>query len=168
MSAMIPMRRKDREVTDFDTAVRIVDRCDILRLGLADGDYPYIVPVNFAYTADHGQLVFYIHGAMAGRKYELLKKNPACSFELDYDLGLKLMPDHKDVTTRYASVMGAATAEFLEGEERQRAIDEIIMARYEGLRNFEYNRPNVPHTAVIRLTVTDWSAKSNLKGEADL
>lgn len=46
------MRRKDREVTDFDTIVGIIDECDILRLGLADGDYPYIVPVNFAYTVE--------------------------------------------------------------------------------------------------------------------
>ena len=44
----IPMRRKDREVTDFDSIVRIIDKCDVLRLGLADGDYPYIVPVNFS------------------------------------------------------------------------------------------------------------------------
>ena len=72
--AKIPMRRKDREVTDFDKIVKIIDQCDILRLGIADGDYPYIVPVNFAYTVEGEQICFYIHGATAGRKYELLKK----------------------------------------------------------------------------------------------
>ena len=37
------MRRKDREVTDFDEIVKIIDECEVLRLGLVDGDYPYIM-----------------------------------------------------------------------------------------------------------------------------
>ena len=44
------MRRKDREVTDFETIVQIIDECQIIRIGLADGEFPYIVPLNFAYT----------------------------------------------------------------------------------------------------------------------
>lgn len=69
------MRRKDREITDFNEIRKIIDACEILRLGLADGDFPYIVPVNFAYTVTDGQICFYIHGAVAGRKYELLCRN---------------------------------------------------------------------------------------------
>lgn len=68
------MRRKDREITDFSEILKIVDACEILRLGLADGHFPYIVPVNFAYTVNDKQFYFYIHGAMAGRKYELLRQ----------------------------------------------------------------------------------------------
>ena len=48
----VPMRRKDREVKEFDKIIKIIDKCEIIRLGLADGDYPYIVPVNFSYTVD--------------------------------------------------------------------------------------------------------------------
>ncbi len=166
--AKIPMRRKDREVTDFDKIVKIIDQCDILRLGIADGDYPYIVPVNFAYTVEGEQICFYIHGATAGRKYELLKKNPVCSFEMDYNHGLKLMPEKRDITTRYASVMGEAKVEFLEGDEKRRVIEEIVLGRDEKTRNFNYMNENLPVTAVIRLTVTDFSAKSNIKGEADI
>ena len=43
------MRRKDREVTGFSEIMKIVEQCEIVRLGLSDGDYPYIVPKNFAY-----------------------------------------------------------------------------------------------------------------------
>ena len=168
MAAKIPMRRKDREITDFQKILQIVDQCEILRLGLADGDYPYIVPLNFAYTVEGEQLYLYIHGAMAGRKYEMLKKNPVCSFEMDLNRGLKCIPEKGDVTTKYASVMGKARAEFLEGEEKQRAVDEVLMARSELTRNFPYHKTMIPHTAVIRLVVTEWSGKSNIKGEADL
>lgn len=69
------MRRKDREVTDFDTIVKIINECDIIRLGLSDGDFPYIVPVNFAYSVEGQKICFYIHGAMAGRKFELMNRN---------------------------------------------------------------------------------------------
>lgn len=70
------MRRKDREITDINEIIKIIDECEIIRLGLADGDFPYIVPLNFAYDVKDNQIAFYIHGAMAGRKYELLMKNP--------------------------------------------------------------------------------------------
>ena len=76
MSGKHPMRRKDRAVTDFQKIVQIIDECEILRLGLADGEYPYIVPVNFGYTVEGEQICFYIHGAQAGRKYELLRSHP--------------------------------------------------------------------------------------------
>ncbi len=65
------MRRKDREVTDFQEIVKIIDACQIMRLGLSDGDFPYIVPVNFAYEIKERK-IFYIHGAMAGRIYDVL------------------------------------------------------------------------------------------------
>lgn len=163
------MRRKDREITDFQTIIEIVDECDIVRLGLSDGDYPYIVPVNFAYTVEEDELFLYIHGAQAGRKYELLCKNPVCSFEMDIPLQMDCIAEKKDVTMRYKSVMGKATAIFLEGKEREKAIDDIIMARYEETKNFDYNRAAVKHTAVIRLAVTELTAKANLlNGGADI
>lgn len=156
------MRRKDREVTDFTEIIKIIEKCEIVRLGLADGDFPYIVPVNFAFTVSSGQVELYIHGAMAGRKYELLRKNPVCSFEMDIPLKIECLYEKKDVTMRYQSVMGRARAEFLEGEEKQRALDEVIMARHEETRKFEYQKSAVARTAVVRLTVLEITAKANM------
>lgn len=85
------MRRKDREVTDFETILGIIDECNIIRIGLADGDFPYIVPLNFAYTVSDQQIEFYVHGTMAGRKYELMNKNRKCSFEMDIPLEMDCM-----------------------------------------------------------------------------
>ena len=163
------MRRKDREITDFNIMISIIDECDIIRIGLADGEFPYIVPVNFAYTVDENQQIkFYIHGAMAGRKYELMQKNQKCSFELDIPLEMDCIYEKKDVTMRYKSVMGTAEIRFLDGEEKQSAIDNIIMNRYDETRNFEYNKSVVRRTAVAELTVLSWTAKINpIKGGAD-
>lgn len=163
------MRRKDREVTDLDSILRIIDECQIIRLGLADGNFPYIVPMNFAYTAEGNEICFYIHGAMAGRKYEMLKANPFCSFEMDIPLEMDCIVEKGDVTMRYKSVMGKCRVEFLEAEEKQAAIDQIIMARYEATRSFNYNRQTVKRTAVAKLTVIELSAKVNpVRGGADI
>lgn len=163
------MRRKDREVTDFSEIVKIIDECNIIRIGLADGDFPYIVPLNFGYTAENRQISFFIHGAMAGRKYEMLTKNSYCSFEMDIALKMDCMVDKKDVTMRYKSVMGKAKVTLLEGGEKQKAIDEVIMNRYEETRNFVYDKAMVPRTAVFKLDVIEISAKSNpLNSGADI
>ena len=41
------MRRHDREITDKNEILEIMDRCDVCRLAFNDGDYPYILPLNF-------------------------------------------------------------------------------------------------------------------------
>lgn len=162
------MRRKDREVTDFETIIDIIDECNIIRIGLADGNFPYIVPLNFAYTVSGKQVAFYVHSAMVGRKYDLMKKNRKCSFEMDIPLEIDCIVEKKDVTMRYKCVMGTADITFLEGEEKQNAIDNIIMNRYEETRNFDYNRKMVAVTMVAKLTVIDLTAKVNpIGGGAD-
>lgn len=103
------MRRKDREVTDFNKIVSIIDKCEIIRIGLADGDYPYVVPLNFHYEIKEGNhLNFYIHGAMAGRKYELMQKNKKCSFEKDIPLKIDYLYDCHDITSKANPVNGGA------------------------------------------------------------
>ena len=156
------MRRKDREIKDFAAACRIVENCEILRLGLTDGDlYPYIVPVNFGYETDGGQLRFYIHSAKAGRKYELMRQNGVCSFEMDGGHALFIDHETRNVTMHYQCLMGRASIEFLEEpEEKRRALD-ILMARDEHTRGYEYDLTPIPRTAVARLTVTEWTCKTN-------
>ena len=44
---MTDMRRKDREITESNDILKIVDEAKILHLGLFDGDYPYVVPLHY-------------------------------------------------------------------------------------------------------------------------
>lgn len=41
------MRRRDREIKEFDRIVEIVKKCDVCRIAVNDGEFPYIVPLNF-------------------------------------------------------------------------------------------------------------------------
>lgn len=41
------MRRSDREVTDFNEIVAIINKCDYIRLGFSSEPVPYILSLNF-------------------------------------------------------------------------------------------------------------------------
>ncbi len=154
------MRRKDREVQDFEQIIEIIETCDTIRLGLSDGDYPYIVPMNFGYEIIDGQIYFYIHGAQSGRKIDLIKRNQVCSFEMDCSHLIELLPERGSVTMRYKCLMGKAKIDLLDGEEKQHGID-VLMNRYEETKNFNYSREAVSHTMTARLAVTEYSGKVN-------
>ena len=67
------MRRKDREITDFDEMMKIIAKCDTCRLVLFDDEFPYIVPLNFGTDVEEGQLYLYFHSAKVGTKLDLIK-----------------------------------------------------------------------------------------------
>ena len=77
------MRRADRELTDREEIKRILEEAKVLRLGLKDGDYPYVVPLHYGYVYEGDVLRFYMHGAKAGKKYELVKADSHAFVELD-------------------------------------------------------------------------------------
>lgn len=77
------MRRSDREIKDFDEIIEVINKCDVCRLAINDGDYPYIVPMNFGLNIEDGKVVLYFHCASEGKKLELLRKNNKVAFEMD-------------------------------------------------------------------------------------
>lgn len=165
------MRRKDREVTDFNKIVEIISHCEIIRIGLTDGEYPYIVPLNFSYEADEasGKIIFYIHGAMAGRKYGLLRKNKKCSFEMDNFIKIDYLYEHHDITTRYESVMGTADVEEIQLEDKEKIMQEKVLSRWEEASKFPWNKAALAHCGMFKIIVNSISAKANpLKGGPDL
>lgn len=168
------MRRKDREITDFKKLVEIINHCEVIRLGLFDEnekDFPYIVPVNFSFEANEacGQICFYIHGAMAGRKYDLLKKNQKCSFEMDNQLKIDYLYDCHDITTRYECVMGTATVEEIPTADKEKIMQEKVLCRWDEAKTFPWNKDSLNRCAMFRLVVKTISGKMNpLQGGADL
>ena len=57
------MTRREREVTDINEILKIMDACKIVHVGLVDGDQPYVLPMNYGYTYKDGKMVIYLHGA---------------------------------------------------------------------------------------------------------
>ena len=52
------MTRREREVTDINEILKIMDACKIVHvMGLVDGDQPYVLPMNYGYTYEDGKMV---------------------------------------------------------------------------------------------------------------
>ena len=51
------MTRRELEITDITEILKIMDSTKILHLGLSDGGWPYVVPMNFGYTYADGHMV---------------------------------------------------------------------------------------------------------------
>lgn len=151
------MRRSDREITDLDEIVRIIEKCDVCRLALHDGEYPYILPLNFGLERQGNALNLYFHGAAEGKKYELLARDDRVSFEMD--CGHQLHYDRKRgyCTMEYQSVIGRGRVEVVPESEKMRAL-ECLMAHYH-MGGAYFDPAALPRTTVLRLNVEAWTGK---------
>ena len=155
------MRRKDREITEFEEIIDVMERCGVCRLALHDEEYPYIVPLNFGMQVEEGQIVLYFHGAEKGKKYELIKKNNKASFEMDCTTQLVTILEDSNCTMNYESVIGQGRVEILSENEKEQALD-ILMRHYRE-EDFPYNKAVIPKTTVFKLTVEKCSGKRRMK-----
>lgn len=151
------MRRKDREITDFDEMMRIVEKCDTCRLAINDGDYPYIVPLNFGTDVEDGQLYLYFHSANAGTKLDLLAKNNKVTFEMDCEHNIILYKERMSCTMGYASVIGHGTVEFVKEEDKFEALKKLM--RHYHSEDFVFNTDMMKVTTVFRVKVSDMTGK---------
>lgn len=66
---MAMMTRRERQVTDPEKILEILQRSKVVHLGLCDGNQPYVVPM-ITVMKGRRALDLYLHGAPQGRKYE--------------------------------------------------------------------------------------------------
>ena len=161
----ILMRRRDREVTDLGEIVAIIGRCEVLHLGLVDDGKPYIVPLNYGFEEKDGQITLVFHSAQEGRKIDIIKRNPSACFELSRIH--KIIRGEKPAgwTARYESVIGYGDVEIIENVAEKTAAMDLIMKKhgYEGVP--EYAPQAIDETAICKLTVSEITAKRNMKPE---
>ena len=151
------MRRKDREITDFQEIIEVIKGCDVCRIALNDGDYPYIVPLNFGLDVQGEQVFFYFHSAQEGKKLELLARDNRAAFEMDCDHKFILYEERMSCTMGYASVMGHGIIEAVPEEEKYEAL-KILMRQYHA-EDFRFSLDQMKVTTVLKMTVLDMTGK---------
>lgn len=158
------MRRNDREITNFEDILSIMEQCDVCRLALNDTDAPYILPLNFGMERKDKQIYLYFHGASEGRKYELLAQNNTVSFEMDCAHRLVTDVEKGHCTMEYKSVIGQGTVDIVtEDKEKAHALTRL-MNHYHKVP-VAYNPAAIPRTTVMRLTIQRMTAKARLVKE---
>lgn len=157
------MRRKDREVQSFEEIIKIIEKCDVCRLGLSVDNRPYVVPLNFGYEVMDGKISFYFHGASVGKKIEMIQKNPNVCFEMDCDHKLYERELAHEFSFEYSSVIGFGQIQLLSDlTERNHALQRI-MHHYTGRADYDLKDSIVNRLAILRLEVSEISGKSNKK-----
>lgn len=152
------MTRRERQVTDIDEIIKILDKSKVLHLGLVDGDEPYVVPMNYGYEFVDGRMVVYLHGARRGRKLDVIKKNPKVFFELECDI----VPFEGEVACKYgityASVMARGIAQIVEDPETKMHGLSVLMKTQTG-KDFTFDEKLVSVVSVIKIDVSEFTAK---------
>lgn len=134
----------------------VLRRCDTIRIGISDERAPYIVPVSFGYEEQNGEIAVFFHGALAGRKTELLKRNPFVCVEADLCHGF-VENGHGGLTCDFESVIGYGNAEPLEGEEKERGL-RLLLAQC-GAPHYQCTPEVTAATAVYRIRLDEVSGK---------
>ena len=152
------MTRREREVTDLEEIIGILDRAKIVHVGMVDGDRPYVVPMNYGYIMTEGKLTLYLHGAPRGRKLDVLRANPNVFVEIDTDI----IPFEGEVACKYglcySSIMGEGVAEIVEETEQKKRALSLLMKTQTG-KDFEFDDKMVSVVSVIKIDVAEYIAK---------
>ena len=155
------MRRTDREVTDPAAIAGVIRRCECCRVGFADGEGVYIVPLSFGFEETDGHSAFYFHGAPEGRKFDLIQSSPTVGFELDTDYVLHEADSACGFSCRFQSVIGTGVIRPVTDPAEKRHGLEQIMHHLSGRTDWVLPDQAIQSTAVFRLDVTDMTCKAH-------
>ncbi len=155
------MRRKDREIKEFETMLHILKSCDCCRIGLIDTDSAYIVPVNFGYEVLDGSLNLYFHSASEGKKIDLLQRQKKVSFEMDTKHVLVEGMEACQYSYRYQCIMGKGILHRIEDEAGKIHGFNQIMSHYTSKNDWDFEQELISMATVLKLEVTEWSCKEH-------
>ena len=155
---MYPMRRRNNEVEEIEEIHKIIEKCDVIRVGMSVNNMPYIVPMNFGFKDN----IFYFHGAKAGRKIDMIKANPHVCFELDTDHYL-VGESHRacDWTMTFASVMGTGFMTIIDDKDQKREALNILMAQYGGDDPYDYEDSMLSRIGIMKLEIEGITGKKS-------
>lgn len=157
------MRRGDREVADRNEIAEIFEKADACRIAFAADNIPYIVCMNYGFEWAGDFPVLYFHCAHEGKKIDLLKQNNYVCFQLDTNHELQYIPEKTYCTMNYESIVGMGVIEIIDNnEERKKGLD-LLMYRYNREIPAQYPESSLQRTTVLRLSVTELTAKRKAK-----
>lgn len=151
------MRRTDKEITDRGLIDRIIAGCQVVRLGLAKDNVPYLVPLSFGYDRS----ALYFHTALTGRKIDCMEANPVVCFE--FEQGVTLLSHESNPcnwTFSYQCVMGHGTAcELVETDEKTFGLLQVM--RQYGPGEWSFTRESLDGIRVWKVAIEGITGKQS-------
>ena len=152
------MRKSDREIKSKEEIIDIIKRCDVRRLAFNNGDYPYILPLNFGFEIKNDKVIFYLHSALEGTKVDIMKKDNRASFEMDTKHELQYYEEKGYCTMSYESIIGRGRIRILPEDEKMNALKKL-MGHYHKSEDTYFNPAAISRTLVYSLEVEEMTAK---------
>lgn len=152
------MRRRDREITEMEEIINILEKCKTADIAMIDAGRPYVIPLSYGYEVVKNQLILYFHSAREGRKIEILKHNNSVCFSI-YKEG---NPVYEKIPCNsgyyFLSVIGNGVVEFIEEPaEKQKALSKMFA--HQAGREVSFDEKQAETVCVFKVVSTDFTGK---------
>lgn len=148
------MRKHTRECLDPTFFDEVFSTAQDLCLAMHDGDYPYVIPLNFVRDGN----CIYIHCAREGHKIDCIQRNANVAFTLAADVSIH----QEKSTTYYKSLCGTGRAVLVDDPaEKGRALD-ALAHRYAALCPTPTPDAALARTGVVRIDIVNLVGKRSL------
>ncbi len=152
------MRRSEREISEKVEIEEIIRTSDVCRIALSDNNIPYIVTMNFGYTNEPEQTI-YFHCANKGRKLDMIRKNNYVCFEMDTNHRLYSGTSGCDWGMNYSSIVGYGTITVITDENEKKEGLNCLMEHYGGVQEYSYNEKILEKTTILKLKILEIAGK---------
>ena len=152
-----PMRRKEYGVTDTAVIWHILGRATLCRVAMVDGSEPYLVTMNCGWDGEH----LLLHGAIQGRKLDILRANPRVCVEIDEDVQIVTGVTGEECTANYVTVIGTGTASFvLDSPAKARDLNVIIHQCHPGVPEEVFSDTALSRVVVLEVQFDHLTCKA--------
>ncbi|MDD4234952.1 MAG: pyridoxamine 5'-phosphate oxidase family protein [Bacteroidales bacterium] len=143
-------------ITSLREVEEIINSVEVCTLAMVDGDMPYAIPMNFAYSDGY----LYFHGAPFGRRIEILKNNSnVCAvFYNGADMYIQNEKVACSYSMKFRSVLVNGKLENIIDDSEKRNILNKVMKHYVGKDDFKYSDPAIKNVHVVRLKLDNYTA----------
>jgi uncharacterized protein len=152
------MRRNEREISDIQEIEEIISKAETCRIAFADNNMPYIVALNFGYSKESGNKLFF-HCAKEGKKLDMIRKNNFVCFQMDIEHQLYTGINGCDWGMKYRSVLGFGNISVVTGIKERKAGLDCIMSHYGGKNDYSYDDRVLNRTNVLCLEIKEMTGK---------
>lgn len=133
-------------------------RC--LPFGLRDDEGVYIVPLNFGFKYENGELELYFHGHVKGKKMTLIEQQEIVGFEMDRKHELITAEVACDYSYLYQSIIGKGRISVLTDLTEKTKALQHMMKKYTQKDDWEF-KYDLNRVAVFKVNVTEWACKEH-------
>lgn len=137
-------------------ALEVLDKAPFITLSMTDSDgSPYAVPLSMARTDER---TFYFHGALEGRKMEVLKKHPHVCLSAVTKCHPTVGPKDNSFTLEFKSAIAYGTAEVVTNRDEKilglRAVCQRFLPQHMEAFDAAVER-SLERTAVVKVTLSE-------------